>query len=72
MRTTIPDDRCIPLPTIIFRYVPVHNATEPFRWDSETNDKTTAANQHLEQSMRVRQRGVKQLFIWHKWLKSNY
>jgi hypothetical protein len=52
MRTTIPNDRYIPLPPIVFRYVPVHNATESLRWDSETNDKTTAANQHLEQSSR--------------------
>jgi hypothetical protein len=55
MRTTIPNDRCILLPTIVFRYVPVHNATESLRWDSETDDKTTAANQHLEQSKTVMQ-----------------
>jgi hypothetical protein len=50
MRTTIPNDHCIPLPQIVFLYVPVHNATQSLHWDSETNNKTTAANQHLEQS----------------------
>jgi hypothetical protein len=46
----IPNDNYIPLPPIVFHYVPVRNATESLRWDSETNDKTTAANQHLEQT----------------------
>jgi hypothetical protein len=34
---------------MVFCYVPVHNATESFHWDSKTYDKTTAANQHLKQ-----------------------
>ncbi len=50
MRTTIPNDRWILLPMIVFRYVPVHNAMELLRWDSKTNNKMTAANQYLEQS----------------------
>lgn len=46
----IPNDYCILLPTIEFCYVLVHNTTELFSWDSKTNDKTTATNQHLELS----------------------
>jgi hypothetical protein len=50
MRILIPNNRYILLPTTVFRYIPVHNTTESLHWDSETNDKMTAANQHLEQS----------------------
>ncbi len=46
----ITNDHYFQLPTTIFCFVWVHNAIESFCWDSETNDKTTVANQHLEWS----------------------
>ncbi len=50
MRTMTPNDRWVSLPAIVVRYVLVHNGPKSLRWATETNDKTTAANQHLEQS----------------------
>ncbi len=42
--------------TVVVRYVLVHKNLSLLHWENETNDKTTNANQHLEQSRHYLQR----------------
>jgi hypothetical protein len=43
-----PHDQFLSLITVIVGYVLVHNEPTLVHLDNETNDNTTAANQHLE------------------------
>ncbi len=49
MIITFPNDHSISLPIIVFHYLPVHCTTELLRQASKTSNKTTTANQYLEQ-----------------------
>jgi hypothetical protein len=47
---TLLNDQFLLLATVILRYVLVHNRLLLLRWENETNNRTTDADQHLEQS----------------------